>query len=94
MKRSEKNKANRSKQRYPSYHGSESYSQKRWTEMEKHGTTSIVDGWKKTHYKPGLGWANDLAEQNWVSINFVFMTLLLHLRHFWAGLDVPVIDFD
>ncbi|KAL8240276.1 hypothetical protein R6Q59_013631 [Mikania micrantha] len=33
MKRSEKNKANRSKQRYPSYHGSESYSQKRWTEV-------------------------------------------------------------
>ncbi|KAL8248461.1 hypothetical protein R6Q59_005329 [Mikania micrantha] len=33
MKRSEKNKANRSKQRYPSFHGSESYSQKRWTEQ-------------------------------------------------------------
>ncbi|KAD6454732.1 hypothetical protein E3N88_09438 [Mikania micrantha] len=36
--------------------------------MEKHGTTSIVDGWKKTHYKPGLGWANDLAEQDWQRI--------------------------
>ncbi|KAL8200519.1 hypothetical protein R6Q57_011858 [Mikania cordata] len=70
MKRSEKNKANRSKQRYPSYHGSESYSQKRWTEMEKHGTTSIVDGWKKTHYKPELGWANDLAEQDWCKQNW------------------------
>ncbi|KAL8262463.1 hypothetical protein R6Q59_023812 [Mikania micrantha] len=34
MKRSEKNKANRSKQRYPSYHGSESYSQKRWTKVK------------------------------------------------------------
>ncbi|KAL8201686.1 hypothetical protein R6Q57_010833 [Mikania cordata] len=57
------------KQQYPSYHGSESYSQKRWTKMEKHGTTSIVDGWKKTHYKPGLGWANDLAEQDWQRIH-------------------------
>ncbi|KAL8201360.1 hypothetical protein R6Q57_012699 [Mikania cordata] len=68
MKRSEKNKANRSKQRYPTYHGSESYSQKRWTGVRNlHGearTTSIVDGWKKTHYKPGLGWANDLTSQN------------------------------
>ncbi|KAL8231405.1 hypothetical protein R6Q57_001183 [Mikania cordata] len=31
-KRSEKNKINRSKHRYPSYHGSESYKQKRWKE--------------------------------------------------------------
>ncbi|KAL8256421.1 hypothetical protein R6Q59_031488 [Mikania micrantha] len=31
MKRSEINKGNRSKQGYPSYYGSESYIQKRWT---------------------------------------------------------------
>ncbi|KAD6454932.1 hypothetical protein E3N88_09638 [Mikania micrantha] len=36
--------------------------------MEKHGTTSSIDGWKKTHYKPGLGWANDLTEQDWQKI--------------------------
>ncbi|KAL8260844.1 hypothetical protein R6Q59_024893 [Mikania micrantha] len=33
-KRSEKNKINRSKHRYPSYHGSESYKQKRWKEKK------------------------------------------------------------
>ncbi|KAL8205397.1 hypothetical protein R6Q57_008948 [Mikania cordata] len=87
MKRYEKNNANKAKQRYPSYHGSESYSQKQWTEMAEHGTTSIVEGWKKTHYKPGLGWANDLAEQDWEG---TFMASVKLSTDRQAGpLDIP-----
>ncbi|KAI3824172.1 hypothetical protein L1987_05621 [Smallanthus sonchifolius] len=54
--RSEKNKQNRSQQRYPSYHGSKSYAQRRHMEG-----TDPIDVFKSTHYKEGTGWANTNA---------------------------------
>ncbi|KAI3711783.1 hypothetical protein L1987_70329 [Smallanthus sonchifolius] len=59
--RSTKNKQNRSQQRYPSYHGSKSYSQRR--HMEGTGPTDVF---KSTHYKEGTGWANTNVSSDYV----------------------------
>ncbi|KAL8214144.1 hypothetical protein R6Q57_003593 [Mikania cordata] len=56
-KRSEKNKLNRSKQRYTSFHGSKSYAQRHHTEG-----TGGIEVFKETHYKAGEGWVNKIAE--------------------------------
>ncbi|KAL8230915.1 hypothetical protein R6Q57_000693 [Mikania cordata] len=60
-KSSEKNKSNRSKQRYTSFHGSKSYAQRRHME----GTDGI-EVFKETHFKVGKCWANEIAESNYV----------------------------
>ncbi|KAL8258720.1 hypothetical protein R6Q59_026673 [Mikania micrantha] len=59
-KRSEKNKLNRSKQRYTSFHGSKSYAQRRHMEG-----TGGIEVFKETHYKAGEGWVNEIAESNY-----------------------------
>ncbi|KAI3712093.1 hypothetical protein L1987_70642 [Smallanthus sonchifolius] len=58
--RSEKNKQNRAKQRYPSFHGSKSYAQRRHMEG-----TGPIDVFRSTHYKEGTGWANDFASTDY-----------------------------
>ncbi|KAI3741670.1 hypothetical protein L1987_59344 [Smallanthus sonchifolius] len=58
--RATKNKQNRSKQRYPSYHGSKSYAQRRHMEG-----TGPIDVFKSTHYKEGTGWANTNASSDY-----------------------------
>ncbi|KAI3730858.1 hypothetical protein L1987_62037 [Smallanthus sonchifolius] len=58
--RATKNKQNRSKQRYPSYHGSKSYVQRRHMEG-----TGPIDVFKSTHYKEGTGWANTNASSDY-----------------------------
>ncbi|KAL8267227.1 hypothetical protein R6Q59_004571 [Mikania micrantha] len=59
-KRSEKNKLNRSKQRYTSFHGSKSYAQRRHMKG-----TSGIEVFKETHYKAGEGWVNVIAESDY-----------------------------
>ncbi|KAL8260947.1 hypothetical protein R6Q59_024996 [Mikania micrantha] len=59
-KRSKKNKSNRSKQRYTSFHGSKSYAQRRHMEG-----TGGIEVFKETHFKVGKGWANEIAESDY-----------------------------
>ncbi|KAL8241772.1 hypothetical protein R6Q59_012074 [Mikania micrantha] len=59
-KRSEKNKLNRSKQRYTSFHGSKSYAQRRHMDG-----TGGIEVFKETHYKAGEGWVNEIAESDY-----------------------------
>ncbi|KAD2804950.1 hypothetical protein E3N88_38327 [Mikania micrantha] len=67
--RSMKNTANRSKQLYGSYHGTQSYAQRRYDEVKEGGTPQHVEGWRDMHYKGSSGWYNQLAEQHWGNIN-------------------------
>ncbi|KAD3336192.1 hypothetical protein E3N88_31711 [Mikania micrantha] len=64
-----KNTANRSKQLYGSYHGTQSYAQRRYDEVKEGGTPQHVEGWRDMHYKGSSGWYNQLAEQHWGNIN-------------------------
>ncbi|KAL8224220.1 hypothetical protein R6Q57_019695 [Mikania cordata] len=63
--RSLKNTANRSKQLYGSYHGTQSYAQRRYDEVKEGGVPQHVEGWRDMHFKGSLRWYNQLAEQHW-----------------------------
>ncbi|MFS7947799.1 hypothetical protein Hanom_Chr06g00552451 [Helianthus anomalus] len=65
MNRSEKNKANRAKQLYGSYHGSQSLANRRHKEVKETGRARYVEGWKEIHCKKGK-WINDNAKHAWV----------------------------
>ncbi|KAJ0502765.1 putative transposase, Ptta/En/Spm, plant [Helianthus annuus] len=67
IRRSNANKENRKKQRYPSYHGSQSYAQRRYIEQKTRSPNYIVV-FEKTHYKEGRGWANDICAADWGKI--------------------------
>ncbi|KAL8228153.1 hypothetical protein R6Q57_015737 [Mikania cordata] len=60
-----KNTANRSKQLYGSYHGTQSYAQRRYDEVKEGGVPQHVEGWRDMHFKGSSGWYNQLAEQHW-----------------------------
>ncbi|KAL8205606.1 hypothetical protein R6Q57_009157 [Mikania cordata] len=49
QQRSLKNTANRSKQLYGSYHGTQSYAQRRYDEVKEGGVPQHVEGWRDTH---------------------------------------------
>ncbi|KAL8232237.1 hypothetical protein R6Q57_002015 [Mikania cordata] len=49
--RSLKNTANRSKQLYGSYHGTQSYAQRRYDEVKEGGVPQHVEGWRDMHFK-------------------------------------------
>ncbi|KAL8223447.1 hypothetical protein R6Q57_018922 [Mikania cordata] len=63
-----KNTANRSKQLYGSYHGTQSYAQRRYDEVKEGGVPQHVEGWRDMHFKGSSGWYNQLAEQHWENI--------------------------
>ncbi|KAL8205777.1 hypothetical protein R6Q57_009328 [Mikania cordata] len=63
--RSLKNTTNRSKQLYGSYHGTQSYAQRRYDEVKEGGVAQQVEGWRVMHFKGSWGWYNQLAEQHW-----------------------------
>ncbi|KAD3336519.1 hypothetical protein E3N88_32038 [Mikania micrantha] len=67
--RSLKNTANRSKQLYGSYHGTQSYAQRRYDEVKEGGAPQHVEGWRDMHFKGSSGWYNQLAEQHWENIS-------------------------
>ncbi|KAM0066831.1 putative transposase, Ptta/En/Spm, plant [Helianthus debilis subsp. tardiflorus] len=67
MNRSEKNKANRAKQLYGSYHGSQSLANRRHKEVKETGRARYVEGWKEMHCKKGK-WINDNAKHAWENI--------------------------
>ncbi|KAF5782551.1 putative transposase, Ptta/En/Spm, plant [Helianthus annuus] len=68
IRRSNANTENRKKQRYPStYHGSQSYAQRRYIE-QKTGSPNYIAVFEKTHYKEGRGWANDICAADWGKI--------------------------
>ncbi|KAD7478319.1 hypothetical protein E3N88_01455 [Mikania micrantha] len=67
QKRSQANSANRSKQLYGSYHGTQSYAQRRYTEVLETGVAKHVEGWREMHCKGSSGWYNEMAETHWVS---------------------------
>ncbi|KAD3337173.1 hypothetical protein E3N88_32693 [Mikania micrantha] len=67
QKRSQANSANRSKQLYGSYHGTQSYAQRRYTEVQETEVAKHVEGWREMHCKGSSGWYNELAETHWVS---------------------------
>ncbi|KAL8240132.1 hypothetical protein R6Q59_013487 [Mikania micrantha] len=67
QKRSQANSANRSKQLYGSYHGTQSYAQRRYTEVQETGVAKDVEDWREMHYKGSSGWYNELAETHWVA---------------------------
>ncbi|XP_022004029.2 uncharacterized protein LOC110901511 [Helianthus annuus] len=62
-----KNKANRAKQLYGSYHGSQSLANRRHKEVKETGLARYVKGWKEMHYKKGK-WINDNAKHAWENI--------------------------
>ncbi|KAL8247629.1 hypothetical protein R6Q59_008845, partial [Mikania micrantha] len=64
-----KNTANRSKQLYGSYHGTQSYAQRRYDEVKEGGVPQHVEGWRDMHFKGSSGWYNQLAEQHWENIS-------------------------
>ncbi|KAL8229200.1 hypothetical protein R6Q57_014100 [Mikania cordata] len=66
--RSLKNTANRSKQLYGSYHGTQSYAQRRYDEVKEGGVPQHVEGWRDMHFKGSSGWYNQLDEQHWENI--------------------------
>ncbi|KAD7478530.1 hypothetical protein E3N88_01666 [Mikania micrantha] len=68
QKRSQANSANRSKQLYGSYHGTQSYAQRRYTEVQETGVAKHVEGWKEMHCKGSSGWYNEMAETHWGKI--------------------------
>ncbi|MFS8009576.1 hypothetical protein Hanom_Chr14g01286591 [Helianthus anomalus] len=53
------NKQNRSKRHYTSYHGTQSYAQKR--HMRLPGHTNPIEGFKSTHWKEDTRWINEIA---------------------------------
>ncbi|KAD7479222.1 hypothetical protein E3N88_02358 [Mikania micrantha] len=53
--RSLKNTANRSKQLYGSYHGTQSYAQRRYDEVKEGGAPQHVEGWRDMHFKGSSG---------------------------------------
>ncbi|KAL8249305.1 hypothetical protein R6Q59_006173 [Mikania micrantha] len=63
-----KNTANRSKQLYRSYYGTQSYAQRRYDEVKEGGVPQHVEGWRDMHFKGSSGWYNQLAEQHWENI--------------------------
>ncbi|KAL8231424.1 hypothetical protein R6Q57_001202 [Mikania cordata] len=63
--RSLKNTANISKQLYGSYHGTQSYAQRRYDKVKEGGMTQHVEGWRDMHFKGSSGWYNQLAEKHW-----------------------------
>ncbi|KAL8225803.1 hypothetical protein R6Q57_018360 [Mikania cordata] len=88
--RSLKNTANRSKQLYGSYHGTQSYAQRRYDEVKEGGVPQHVKGWRDMHFKGSLGWYNQLAEQHWENI-----TDELHkAKSTSAGDDTPVDEVE
>ncbi|KAL8232073.1 hypothetical protein R6Q57_001851 [Mikania cordata] len=66
--RSLKNTTNRSKQLYGSYHGTQSYAQRRYDEVKEGGEPQHVEGWRDMHFKGSSGWYNQLTEQHWENI--------------------------
>ncbi|KAD5317344.1 hypothetical protein E3N88_17290 [Mikania micrantha] len=68
--RSLKNTTNRSKQLYGSYHGTQSYAQRRYDEVKEGGAPQHVEGWRDMHFKGSSGWYNQLAEQHWDLLPF------------------------
>ncbi|KAL8229864.1 hypothetical protein R6Q57_014764 [Mikania cordata] len=66
--RSLKNTTNRSKQLYGSYHGTQSYDQRRYDEVKEGGEPQHVECWRDMHFKGSSGWYNQLAEQHWENI--------------------------
>ncbi|KAD5802462.1 hypothetical protein E3N88_13822 [Mikania micrantha] len=65
QKRSQANSTNRSKQLYGSYHGTQSYAQRRYTEVQETGVAKHVEGWREMHCKGSSGWYNEMAETHW-----------------------------
>ncbi|KAL8227661.1 hypothetical protein R6Q57_015245 [Mikania cordata] len=63
-----KNTANISKQLYGSYHGTQSYAQRRDDEVKEGGVPQHVEGWRDMHFKGNSGWYNQLTEQHWENI--------------------------
>ncbi|KAL8215011.1 hypothetical protein R6Q57_004460, partial [Mikania cordata] len=59
-------RANRSKQLYKSYHGTQSYAQRRYDEVNEGGVPQHVEGRRNMHFKGSSGWYNQLAEEHWV----------------------------
>ncbi|KAL8223085.1 hypothetical protein R6Q57_020484 [Mikania cordata] len=68
QKRSQANSANRSKQLYGSYHGTQSYAQRRYTEVQETGAAKHVESLREMHCKGSSGWYNELAETHWGKI--------------------------
>ncbi|KAL8229905.1 hypothetical protein R6Q57_014805, partial [Mikania cordata] len=66
--RSLKNTTKRSKQLYGSYHGTQSYAQRRYDEVKEGGVPQHVEAWRDMHFKGSSGWYNQLAEQHWENI--------------------------
>ncbi|KAL8245963.1 hypothetical protein R6Q59_007179 [Mikania micrantha] len=60
--------ANRSEQWYGSYHGTQSYAQRRYDEVKEGGLPQHVEGWRDMYFKESSGWYNQLAEQHWDNI--------------------------
>ncbi|KAD7477602.1 hypothetical protein E3N88_00738 [Mikania micrantha] len=61
-----KNKSNREKQCYGSYHGSQSLVNRRHKEVKETGHADYIKGWEEMHYKKGK-WISEKASQDWVS---------------------------
>ncbi|KAL8249312.1 hypothetical protein R6Q59_006180 [Mikania micrantha] len=88
--RSLKNTANRSKQLYGSYHGTQSYAQRRYDEVKEGGTSQHVEGWRDMHFKGSSGWYNQLAEQHWENIT----DELNKAKSTFGGDDTPVDEVE
>ncbi|KAL8259721.1 hypothetical protein R6Q59_027674 [Mikania micrantha] len=68
QKWSQANSANCSKQLYESYHGTQSYAQRRYTKVQETGVAKHVEGWRDMHCKGSSGWHNELAGTHWGKI--------------------------
>ncbi|KAL8248977.1 hypothetical protein R6Q59_005845 [Mikania micrantha] len=62
-----KNKENRAKQLYGSYHGIQSLANRRYKDVKETGHANYVKGWEEMHHKKGK-WINEKASQDWNKI--------------------------
>ncbi|KAL8258386.1 hypothetical protein R6Q59_030427 [Mikania micrantha] len=71
-----KNKSNKEKQRYGSYHESQSLVSRRHKEVKETGHADYIKGWEEMHYKKGK-WISEKASQDWDKISSKYNESLL-----------------
>ncbi|KAL8204452.1 hypothetical protein R6Q57_023016 [Mikania cordata] len=82
--------ANRSKQLYVNYHGTQSYAQRRYDEVKEGGVPQHVEDWRDMHFKGSSRWYNQLAEQHWENIT----DELNKAKSTSGGDDIPVDEVE
>ncbi|KAL8228192.1 hypothetical protein R6Q57_015776 [Mikania cordata] len=83
-------RSTRSKQLYESYHGTQSYAQRRYDEVKEGGVPQHVKGWRDMYFKGSSGWYNQLAEQHWENITYE----LNKAKSTSGGDDTPVDEVE